>query len=66
MSTLTLCNHCTLTRIEREQARNDEPLPVTTMLVPMPGGVEYWTGVFIGDDVQPVALFHTLTTHCVC
>lgn len=66
MSSLTLCNHCTLTRIEREQARNDEPLPVTTRPVPMSGGLEYWMGVFIGAEAEPVALFHTLTTHCVC
>lgn len=66
MSSLTLCNHCALKRIERAEARNDESLPVTTRPVLMPDGIEYWMGVFIGADAEPVALFHTLTTHCVC
>lgn len=66
MSSLTPCNYCTLKRIERAEARNDAPLPVTTQHVRVPGGLEYWTGVFIGDDVEPIAFFHTLTERCVC
>lgn len=66
MSALTRCNYCTLKRIERAEARNDEPLPVTTRPVKMSGDYAYWMGVFIGDAAEPVALFHMLTVHCVC
>lgn len=66
MSKLPRCNYCTLKHIERAELQKDEPLPVTTRPVRMPGDYEYWMGVFIGDATKPVALFPQLTVHCVC
>lgn len=66
MSGLTTCNYCTLKRIERDEARNERPHPVTIRPVCMPGGIEYWTGVYVGDNTEPIAYFRLLTTYCAC
>lgn len=61
MSSLTLCNYCTLNQIKSNAEKRG-----ATVTVGQEKESEYWTVVRVSDKDKPVAYFLELTTHCVC
>lgn len=64
MSELTICNYCSLKRIE-ERAK-ERGATVTTYEDRVEGTLDYWIAVRVSDKEKPVAYFLQLTTHCAC